>query len=126
MSSKRWLICQLAEVHPGLADATHRVVALEHDGIAAGHRGRPRKYVEHRRRIEARNREELEPGHGTELAGTGNQVAEGVGVDARGPCPCFASVRQIIHPHRLVISAGGDSVRHHVDAREGRRLDEGG
>ena len=122
------LLRQGAEVHPGLADAILRVVALEHDGVAAGHRRGPGEHVEHCRRIEAGDREELEAGHGAELAGAGDQSAERIGVDARGPRPGLArpSGRSYRNPHRLVISAGGDSVRRHVDAREGRGLDEGG
>ena len=121
-----WLICQRAVEHSGLADAIHRVVALEHDGIAAGHRGRSGKYVEHRRRIEARNREELEVRDRAELAGAGDQVTEGVGVDARGPRPGLTHPSEPYSPYRLVVAARGDSVRHHVDAREGRGLDEFG
>ena len=116
---------QLAVEHPGLADVIHRVVALEHDGVAAGHRGRPGEHVEHGRRIEARHLEEWKVRHAPSLLAPVIKSSEGIGVDARCAYPGLVLLSTHF-PNRLVIPAGSDGVRQHVDAREGRRLDEFG
>ncbi len=118
-------ILQVPVVHPGLADVSHRVVALEHDGVAFRHRGCPREYLE----TNAGEFGDLEEGERRDIAqfgGAGDQWAEGIGVDPRGSGPGLSPIVQQISPHRLVIAAGGNGVRVHVDARKGRRLDEGG
>lgn len=119
------LIFQRTVEHASLADVVHREVALEYDGVAAGHRGRTREHVEHGRGLEAGDCEDREAGHGPELAGAGDERAKRVGVDAGGSRPGLVTLRTVC-PHRLVVAARGDGVREHVDARERRCLDEGG
>ncbi len=121
------LVHEVTVVDARLADEIHRVVTLEHDGSAIGHRRRAGEDIE-RGAGRLRNLEEGKLRDAPELAGAGDQASEGVGVDAGGPelfqCVARDGIKYL--PYRRMVATGGHGVRPDVDARERRRLDEHG
>ncbi len=110
---------KLAKVHSGLTNGiaeniVDRVVALEHDHVAVGNRGRTGKYIEEGAGM-FRHLEEREVRHGAELRGAGDQITERVCVDAVGSQSLLLGGYV---PYSRVIATYDHRVRANIDARE--------